>query len=141
MILMSYGHTLWFLLFLFFLRVFGQVLVVFFQPRWLPPMSQWYSGLLPYRYLLPIQTLFLIVMGWMSFDITRGNGFFSIPNPNMGNGVVWFSYVYFGSMVIRYLIRMTKHPDQRWLGGTIPIIFHCVLAVFLFVFGQYHLTR
>ena len=24
-------------------------------------------------------------------------------------------------------------PDQRWLGGAIPIVFHCVLAAFLFV--------
>jgi hypothetical protein len=30
---------------------------------------------------------------------------------------------------------MARRPEQRWLGGTIPIVFHWVLAVFLFVLG------
>jgi hypothetical protein len=133
---MAFGYMLWFLLFLFFLRVIGQVLVVLYQPRWFPPMPQWYSGLIPYRYLLPIQILFLLVMGWMSYDVTRGQGFFAVSRPVVGQGLIWFSYVYFGSMVVRYVIRMTRRPDQRWFGGTIPIIFHCVLAIFLYVFGR-----
>jgi hypothetical protein len=135
-LLMASGYVLWFLLFLFFLRVIGQVLVVLHQPRWLPPMPQWYSGLIPYRYLLPIQILFLGVMGWMSCDVTRGQGVFALARPGAGQGILWFSYVYFGSMVVRYAIRMTRRPNQRWLGGTIPIFFHCVLAVFLYTYGR-----
>ena len=50
----------------------------------------------------------------------------------------WFSYLYFGGMVLRYVIWMWRRPDQRWFGGTIPIIFHCVVAAFLFTFGTYH---
>ena len=43
--------AMWMLLGLFVLRVVGQVLVAFFDVRFLPPMSQWYSGLLPYPQL------------------------------------------------------------------------------------------
>jgi hypothetical protein len=32
---------------------------------------------------------------------------------------------------------MARRPDQRWLGGTIPIVFHIVLASWLFVLGSY----
>ena len=135
-----YGTLLWILLILFFFRVLGQVLVVLYHPRWLPPMPQWYSGLIPYRMLLPIQIAFLVVMAAMSYDVFRGEGFFAAPRPGLGNGLIWFSYVYFGSMVVRYIIRMKNRPDQRWFGGTIPIFFHCVLAVFLFVFGRYHIS-
>jgi len=41
--------------------------------------------------------------------------------------------------VVRYVIWMWRRPDQRWFGGTIPIIFHCVVAAFLFTFALYHL--
>jgi hypothetical protein len=133
-----YGAFLWFFLFLFLLRVVGQVLVVTFHPSWLPPMPQWYSGLIPYRFLLPIQILMLILMAAMARDFSRGEGLFVSPRPGVGQGVLWFSYLYAGSMVIRYSIRMWNRPDQRWFGGTIPIVFHGVLASFLFVFGRYH---
>jgi hypothetical protein len=44
-------------------------------------------------------------------------------------------------MVIRYVIRMNLYPDERWFGGTIPIIFHCVLATFILLVGHYHWMR
>lgn len=46
---------LWTLLALFALRVAGQALVAFSDVRFLPPMQAWYSGLMPYPYLLPSQ--------------------------------------------------------------------------------------
>jgi uncharacterized protein len=54
--------------------------------------------------------------------------------------VVWWSYVYAGAMVVRYVVRMARQPHQRWLGGTIPIIFHTVVAAFQWTFGMYHVT-
>lgn len=41
-------------------------------------------------------------------------------------------------MLLRYVLTMTFHPEMRWLGGTIPIFFHFVLAGFIFVLGRYH---
>jgi hypothetical protein len=35
---------------------------------------------------------------------------------------------------------MRRHPDQRWLGGTIPIVFHVVLAAFLFTFALWQFS-
>lgn len=100
-------------------------------------MEQWYSGLIPYRYLLPIQILIILLMGKMSHDLTREEGFFATLGAGMGRGIMVFSYVYFGSMILRYVIRMKRRPDQRWFGGAIPIIFHCILACFLYILGRY----
>jgi hypothetical protein len=43
-------------------------------------------------------------------------------------------------MIVRYGIRMARRPDQRWFGGTIPIIFHSVVAAFQWTFGTFHAT-
>jgi hypothetical protein len=122
-------------------RVVGQIVVVRRAPRWLPPMEQWQSGLLPYPVLLAGQIVVLTLMVWISVDITNGAGPLVDPRrPAIGLAIVWFSYVYFGAMVVRYIVRMCRRPDQRWLGGTIPIIFHSFVAAFLCVVGRYHAT-
>src|SRR2546422_879323 len=53
--------ALWALLALFVLRVSGQALVAFLGVPWLPPMREWYSGLLAYPLLLPSQLLIILV--------------------------------------------------------------------------------
>lgn len=136
----DYVVYLWVFTLLLILRVIGQIVVVLFAPRWLPPMEQWQSGLLPYPVLLMGQACVLTLMIWISADFSRGAGFFLQPRPDIGRAVVWFSYVYFGGMIVRYIIRMTRRPDQRWFGGTIPIIFHSFVAAFLFTFGTYHVA-
>ena len=124
---------------LLLLRVLGQIIVVLRAPRWLPPMEQWQSGLLPYPVLLFGQIVVLTLMGWICLDFARGSGIFVAPRrPDAGDAIIAFSYVYFGGMVVRYIIWMWRRPDQRWFGGTIPIIFHSVVAAFLFTFGRYH---
>jgi len=131
----------WLLTILLTARVVGQIVVVMRAPRWLPPMEQWQSGLLPYPILLAGQIVVLTLMVWISIDITNGGGRVVYPRrPAVGLAIVWFSYVYFGLMVLRYIIRMHRRPDQRWLGGTIPIIFHSFVAAFLYVVGRYHLA-
>ncbi len=126
---------------LLFLRVVGQIVVALRAPRWLPPMGQWQSGLLPYPVLLLGQAIVLTLMVWICVDFMRGAGFFIEPRrPESGRGIVWFSRVYFGGMILRYIIWMWRRPDQRWIGGTIPIIFHSVVAAFLYTFGRYHVV-
>ena len=129
----------WLFTILLVLRVAGQLVVVLRAPRWLPPMEQWQSGLLPYPVLLFGQIIVLTLMIWISRDVTNGTGLFVDPRrPDMGRSIVWFSCVYFGGMVLRYIIWMWRRPDQRWFGGTIPIIFHSFVAAFLYTFGRYH---
>ena len=49
-----------------------------------------------------------------------------------------FACVYFAAMVLCYTVSMGLYPERRWLHGTIPIVFHWVLAGYLFTLGAYH---
>ena len=116
----------------------GQMLVAFVGVSWLPPMEAWYSGLMGYPYLLPSQCLIIALYAKVCVDFARGDGFFVRSHPFFGRGVLVFGYVYLAAMVLRYIIRMSLHPEARWFGGTIPIFFHWVLALFIILFGRYH---
>jgi uncharacterized protein len=134
----------WFLLvftLLFAVRVAGQLAVVLRAPRWLPPMESGQWNLMPYRLLLPIQLVFLVVMGWLVASFLAESGPPTEPEPAFGWVVIGFSVVYATAMVVRYVVRMRRRPGERWFGGAIPIVFHWVLAGFLFVFGSYHASH
>src|SRR5215203_2042241 len=77
----GYAPFLWLFTALLVFRVAGQIIVVMFSPRWLPPMHQWQSGLLPYPVLLLAQVLVLSVMFWICADFSRGQGMFVEPIP------------------------------------------------------------
>lgn len=132
---------LWLLLGLFCLRVLGQALVAFFGVGWLPPMDQWYSSLLPYPLLLPAQILIIALYGKICLDFTRGRGPSLEPRPAFRSWVWWFGWIYLAGMVLRYVLRMALVPEARWLGGTIPIFFHWVLAGFVLLFARFHRRR
>jgi hypothetical protein len=124
---------------LFLLRVAGQVLVRLRRPRWLPATDQW--NLSPYHLLLPAQLAILGLMAWIDTDFARGSGFGADPHPTLGTAVLWCALVYAAAMLVRYVVRMSRWPDQRWFGGTIPIVFHWVLAGYLLVFGSFHASH
>jgi uncharacterized protein len=126
------------LLFLFCLRVLGQVLVAFLGVTFLPPMEAWFSGLLPYPELLASQILIILLYGKACLDFARGRGYFVTPSHRLGINLLKFGSLYLGVMIIRYVIRMGLYPHERWTGGSIPIFFHWVLASFLLVLGHYH---
>ena len=123
---------------LFLLRVAGQVLVVLRAPSWLPPMHQWH--LMPYRLLLPIQLGFILVMALIEVGLATAIGPFVNREPGLGRFLIGFSFVYAGAMLLRYAVRMYRQPRERWFGGAIPIVFHFVLAAFLFTWGKYHVS-
>jgi hypothetical protein len=123
------------------LRVCGQILVVVVDIDFLPPFEQWYSGLLPYLVLLPIQILIIGAMLKIVLDFAKRSGFFITPKPRAAVFIKWFSYVYFFSMGARYVIAMILYPELRWFTDTIPIWFHMVLAAFLYTFSHYHLRQ
>lgn len=127
------------LAFLFFLRVLGQALVAFAGVTALPPMSEWYSGLLPYPVLLPAQIAILVLQAWVSLQFARGHGMLLTPRPRVGRVLIVLSVVYFAAMALRYAVTMTWYPERRWVGtGTIPIVFHWVLAAYIFTLGRHH---
>jgi hypothetical protein len=122
------------LLVLFLLRVVGQVLAATTAPTWLPPMARWYSGLMPYRYLLPTQIVLLVVMIAMVIGVDRRSSPFGTLSATAGVWIVWASYVYALGMVVRSIRYALAVPERR--GVLIPIVFHFVLAGFLFAYGS-----
>lgn len=127
--------------FAFFLRVLGQALVAADRAGFLPPMEEWYSGVVPYAALLPIQIAILGLQAAISRDIWKGSGRFAGARPAIGRGLQWFSYLYFAVMLVRYVVTMTLYPERHWLSGTIPIVFHWVLAGYLFTLGRYYASQ
>ncbi len=130
------ARVLWLLTALFALRVAGQVVVALRAPDWLPPMDEW--NLVPYRVLLPVQLLVLGVMIWIDASFSADSGPPTERSEAFGWFVVTFSLVYAGSMLVRYAVRMRRRPGARWFGGTIPIVFHLVLATYLLALGRFH---
>ncbi|MEM8739524.1 MAG: hypothetical protein AAGG38_13760 [Planctomycetota bacterium] len=122
---------------LFLLRVLGQWRVANGAAGWLPPMDQWYSGLMPYPVLLPIQCAILLWQGWVTADLWRGRGWFARRSRGWGVGLKWFSLVYFVVMLLRYPVVMVLDPGRRWYDGLIPIVFHWVLAGYLYLWSRY----
>ena len=122
------------LLVLFLGRVVGQIIVATTAPSWLPPMARWYSGLMPYRWLLPTQILFVIVLTAMTLGVYRGTPPLGTLSANVGGWIVWASYLYALGMVVRSIRYALATPERR--GVVIPIVFHFVLAGFLFAYGS-----
>ena len=124
---------------LFVLRVLGQAVVVTRAPRWLPSNEHWYSGLMPYKYLLPSQLALLAVMVEITVGIYRDEGPFAADWwAGAAPYLAVLSWIYFGSMVVRYVLTMALRPELRWFRRTIPIWLHMVLAVALWAFADYH---
>lgn len=140
-ILRSPAPLLWVLLTLFIFRVLGQIIVLFFAPSFLPSMEEWFSGLVPYPYLLTSQILIIALMIKMTRDVQARRNFWGTPEHWLGEALVSFGIVYLSVMIIRYSIRMTLYPLERWTGGSIPIVFHWVLASFVLIIGMFHLRN
>ena len=135
----AYAAVMAVLFALFIGRVIGQVLAATVAPTWLPPMNRWYSGLMPYKYLLPTQVLFIVVMTLMNVGIARGTGPLGTPSVTVGRWLIWASYVYALGMVVRSVRYALATPERR--GVLIPIVFHFVLAAFLFTYGSAAIAR
>lgn len=112
---------------LFGARVLGQALVAFLGVQWLPAMDAWFSGLLPYPVLLPIQIVIVLVQIVIDRDVWRGDGFFARRRPRAGRRLQWLAGVYALAMIVRYAITRSH---------LIPIVFHWVLAAYLFTLGR-----
>jgi hypothetical protein len=122
---------------LFVLRVGGQLLVVHRSPRWLPQAEQWASGLLPYPLLLGIQVVVIGLMTAMALGIALGWPALAAPRPGLGSLVVVLAVTYAVAMLARFVLRAATPPQRRRPAGTIPIVFHLVLATWLLVLGAH----
>jgi len=128
---------LWICLVLFAIRITGQILVEFFEVSFLPPSKEWFSGIIPYPILLVFQIAIILLMAQVATGLTKGAGRFSHSSPVTAKTLHIFGSIYMLSMILRYIIRMYIYPEERWTGGCIPIVFHCVLATFVLAWGHW----
>jgi hypothetical protein len=124
---------LWTCVGLFLLRVLGQIEVLLVEPDWLPPMEAWYSGYLPYHILLPAQIVLLMVMAVLAAGEMRDNPGPAKPWRRWARAL---AIVYFSAMVARLLIQLARGAPDIISAGGIPVVFHWVLALFLYTFGR-----
>lgn len=128
--------VLWVCIGLFLLRVLGQLEVVLIAPDWLPPMEQWYSGLLPYPLLLPAQILILMLMTGLTVnEMRRPVSVITRPRARW-NWLRDLSLIYFGAMVLRLILQYLRGAEDVIGAGGIPVAFHWVLALFLLVLSR-----
>ena len=95
-------------------------------------MERWYSGLIPYPWLLLSQLLIIALMAKICVDFTRARGFFYEPRRALGLPVVVFGFAYFAVMLGRAILVWDR---------PIPIVFHWVLATFVLLVGHSHWRR
>jgi preprotein translocase subunit SecY len=124
---------LWTCVALFLLRVLGQIEALLVQPDWLPPMAAWHSGYLPYYILLPAQIVLLMVMAVLAAAETRPS--WSPPKP-WRRWVRVFAIVYFLAMGARLIVQYARGVPDIISAGGIPVVFHWVLALFLYTLGR-----
>jgi len=127
---MSTAIVLTLLTLLFLARVTGQALVAFLGVTWLPPMDAWFSGYLPYPVLLPVQALILLVQATIDVHVWRDAGYFARRSVRAGRVLRRFACLYALVMVIRFVVTGGAHM--------IPIVFHWVLAGYLFTLGRHY---
>jgi hypothetical protein len=130
--------ALWICIGLFFARVLGQIEVLLVAPRWLPAMPAWYSGLLPYPLLLPIQIVLLMLMcvlviGTRSRRRGAAEGTAAILRS--------FAIVYVAVMAARLILIVHRYGGDFYLHGAIPVAFHWVLALFILVWTRLRYGR
>ena len=95
-------------------------------------MERWYSGLVPYEYLLPSQLLIVALMIRICIDFARERGYFYEARRFFARPWLIFGYLYLAAMLLRAILIMDR---------PIPIVFHWVLAAFILVVGESHRRR
>ena len=105
------------------------------QPRWLPDMDAWYSGLLPYPLLLPAQIAILMLMAVVAWNRRVRTGCFARANPRGAGALRIFAAIYFVVMAVRLGVNVIDNGADFWREGAIPVAFHWVLALFIVVSG------
>ena len=125
-----YTAVLWVCISLFFVRVIGQIEVLLLEPAWLPDMWAWYSGLLPYPLLLPLQIALLMLMCVVVVRRQATGQSWATSRPGRATVGRSLALIYFLVMAVRLVICVYRYGPEFYLHGAIPIAFHWVLALF-----------
>jgi hypothetical protein len=123
--------TLWLCLGIFLARVVGQIEVLLLAPHWLPKLSAWESGLIPYPVLLPLQ---IVVVAWMAAiasDHSHGSGPMWVESSRVRRRLNALAAVYASVMLLRLVVTAALPPHSLIDRGLIPILAHWDLAGFI----------
>lgn len=71
-------------------------------------------------------------------QLWTGTGRLSRGRPKLGIGLKWFSLVYFLVMLVRLVVTLWAPWDLPWSPATIPIYFHWVLALWVYLLSRYY---
>ena len=132
----SAAALLWGCAALFASRVVGQLEALLVAPAWLPDMDAWYSGLMPYHFLLPAQIAILMLMAVVAWNRRVRGGQFARANPRAAEALRILAVIYFAVMAIRLAVNVNENGGDFWREGAIPVAFHWVLALFILVSGR-----
>ena len=111
------AFLLWFLTFLFSLRVAGQALQRWAPQAWLPPFDAFQGSNLPYPVLLGSQ---VVILGAMVFCNLR--------RPRGGRALLWLGGLYMTGSILRIVVGLALPGAPAWFTAWIPAAFHIVLA-------------
>ncbi|HWQ95401.1 MAG TPA: hypothetical protein VN418_07890 [Gammaproteobacteria bacterium] len=134
----GFAVALWILVFVFCLRVLGQLIQQVSPLPWLPGLEQWQGSALPYWLLLTIQWAIIAVMVMSVRRCTSGN---LVRRPAQGKWLLFLGTIYFVVMAGRLVIGWTLPSAGPWFHKPIPAIFHLVLASFILLLGAHHTNR
>ena len=101
---------LWSCIALFAARVIGQFETLVAAPAWLPDMEAWYSGLLPYYLLLPVQIALLMIMAVVAWNRRVRTGRFALARPRVARVLRSVAVLYFLAMALRLAL---ERPRER----------------------------
>lgn len=123
-------------LFLFFVfRVLAQLIQKFHHVDFLPNFNVWYSGVLPYQWLLLSQLIIVIVMIYVIKSFASQK---VVARYKLGQVIVLLGAVYFVVMFFRLMAGLTFASTHVWWGAKIPAFFHVILSLFVLLVGHFH---
>ena len=133
----AYVIALWGLVFLFCLRVAGQLIQVLSPVAWLPPLPAWLGSTLPYAVLFVSQLAIIFLM----FRVSRrhASGFVQ-RHSSLGKWLMFGGAFYFLVMAARLVIGLADLSGPAWFHRPIPAFFHLVLASFVLLLAAFHLN-
>lgn len=132
----AYVAALGLLIFIFSLRVIGQLIQVLSPVPWLPPLPAWQGSTIPYPLLLAFQAAIVMVMLFVAGRHAWGK---VQRRPRLGNWLLLGGSVYFLGMALRLIIGLADWSDAPWFQRQIPAFFHLVLATYLLLLAAFHL--
>lgn len=114
-----YLWSLWFVWLATLTLLAGHALVVFLGDQWFRPPTDPFVGLPRAPGAVAFRAVIQIFMLWVCVDFTRGRGRWLRP-PNWYAGF-FLAMVGLGIFMafLRYGIRMSLYPQERWTGGAV----------------------